>query len=263
MRVLLPGGTGFIGRFLLGELLGREHEVFVPTRRDLKLGKAEMIKISGRPGEYARLVEKLSPDAVINLIGVLRGDYSVHYRIPGALSKVIEGTGVRLVHVSALGADESSPVEYFRSKALGEREVRRLENYAIVRPSLVLGPGQRLFRDALRWRVFPDLKTRVQPVDVRDLAELLADMLERSGGDEVNVCGAEVVSLGWLVREVAREAGKRGYLLPLPEFILRLAGRFESPLPMALTENICSGGKDVVFERPLRESIAFTAEGLR
>ncbi|WP_297510306.1 NAD-dependent epimerase/dehydratase family protein [Thermococcus sp.] len=263
MRVLLLGGTGFIGGYVLRELLKRGHEVFVPTRRDLKLGRAETIKVSGRPEEYARLVEKLGPDAVVNLIGVLRGDYSLHYKIPGALSKVIEGTGVGLVHVSALGADESSPVEYFRSKALGEREVRRLEKYAIVRPSLVLGPGQRLFKEVLRWRVFPDLKTRVQPVDVRDLAKLLADMLEESGKHEVNVCGAGVVPLGWLVREVARRAGKRVYLLPFPEFILKMAGKLNNSLLMALTPNVCPEKGSVIFDRPFEESITFTAEGLR
>ena len=263
MRVLLLGGTGFIGSFLLRELLGRGHKAMVPTRRNVKLGRAETIKVSGRPEEYARLVEKLSPDAVVNLIGVLRGDYSVHYKIPGALSKVIEGTGMRLVHVSALGADETSPIEYFRSKALGEREVRRLENYAIVRPSLVLGPGQGLFREALHWRVFPDLKTRVQPVDVRDLAELLADMLEGSGRDEVNVCGAEVLPLGELVKAVLNEAGKRVLLIPLPGFLLRVAGKLDSSLLMALTENICPKKDSVIFERPLQDSITFTAEGLR
>ncbi|WP_297500272.1 NAD-dependent epimerase/dehydratase family protein [Thermococcus sp.] len=263
MRVLLLGGTGFIGGFLLRELKDRGHDVVVPTRRDLKLGNAKTIKVSGRPEEYARLVERLDPDAVVNLIGVLRGDYSVHYEIPKALSRVVEGSEVRLVHVSALGTDGGSPVEYFRSKALGEKEVQKLENYAIVRPSLVLGPGQRLFRDAFRRKLFPDLKTRVQPVDVRDLSKILADLTEKGGVDELNVCGSEVVPLGRLVWEVMRATGKGVYLIPLPEFLLRLVERLDSSIPMALTENVCPGKESVVFGRPLRESIAFTAEGLR
>jgi len=263
MRLLLLGGTGFIGSFLLRQLVEREHEVTVPTRRRIKLKDAETVKVSGSPEGYAQLVEKLSPEAVVNLIGVLRGDCSVHYEIPRVLSRVIEGTGIRLVHVSALGADEGSPVEYLRSKGLGEREVRKLDDYAVVRPSLVLGPGQRLFKEVLRWKIFPDLKTRVQPVDVRDLAVLLTNLVEKSGKDEVNVCGREIVPLGWLVHEVAEKAKKRVYLLPLPEFILRLTGRLESSILMALTENICPEGKDVTFKRPLQESIAFTAEGLR
>ncbi len=263
MRVLLLGGSGFIGGYVLTELLSRGHEVVVPTRREIKLKGAKTIKVSGKPGGYAQLVGKLNPDAVINLIGVLRGDYSVHYEIPKALSRAIEGTGTRLVHMSALGADEGSPIEYFRSKALGEREVRRLDDYAIVRPSLVLGPGQRLFRDVLRWRIFPDLKTPVQPVDVRDLAKLLADLAKGNGKREVNVCGPEVVQLGELVKMVMEQAGKRVLLIPLPGSLLRVAGKLDSSLLMALTENVCPRKDSVVFERPLRESIAFAAEGLR
>ena len=263
MRVLLPGGTGFIGNYVLRELLNRQHEVVVPTRRDVKLDGAKTIKVSGKPEEYARLVETLSPDAVINLIGILRGNYSVHYEIPKALSGAAERIGTRLVHVSALGADEGSPLEYFRSKALGEREVRRLDDYAIVRPSLVLGPGQRLFRDVLRWRVFPDLKTPVQPVDVRDLAKLLVDLAEGNGKREINVCGPEVVPLGELVKMVMKQAGKRVLHIPLPEFLIRIAGKLDSSLLMVLTENVCPQKDSVVFERPLKESIAFAAEGLR
>ena len=263
MRVLLPGGTGFIGNYVLRELLNRQHEVVVPTRRGIKLKGAKTIKVSGKPEEYARLVEKLNPDSVINLIGALRGDYSVHYEIPRALVRVLEGTGTRLVHMSALGADEGSPAEYFRGKALGEREVRRLDDYAIVRPSLVLGPGQRLFRDVLRWRIFPNLKTPVQPADVRDLARLLVDLAEGNGKREVNVCGPEVVPLGELVKMVMGQAGKRVLIIPLPESLVRVAGKLDSSLLIALTENVCLRKDSVVFERPLKESIAFAAEGLR
>ena len=263
MRVLLLGGSGFIGGYVLTELLSRGHEVVVPTRGGIKLKGAKTVKVSGKPEEYTRLVEKLNPDAVINLIGVLKGDYSVHYEIPKALSGAVERTGTRLVYMSALGANESSPVEYFRSKALGEREVRRLDDYAIVRPSLVLGPGQKLFRDVLRWRIFPSLKTPVQPVDVRDLAKLLADLAEGNGKREVNVCGPEVVPLGELVKRVMGQAGKRVLLIPLPESLLKVAGKLDSSLLMALTENVCPQKDSVVFERPLEESIAFAAEGLR
>ncbi|MDV3103902.1 NAD-dependent epimerase/dehydratase family protein [Thermococcus waiotapuensis] len=261
MKVLLLGGSGFIGGYVLGELLQREHEVVVPTRRDLKYD-IRTIKVSGLPEDYARLVEELDPDVVINLVGVLKGDYSVHYEIPRALSDAIKGTDIRLVHMSALGADENSPIEYFRSKALGEREVRKLGDYAIVRPSLVLGPGQRLFKEVLRWRVFPKLKTPVQPVDVRDLAKLLADLAEKNGRDELNVCGAKVIPLGQLVRLVVNKAGKRIFLIPLPESLLKAAGKLDNSLLMALTPNVCPE-KGVVFGRPLEESIAFAAEGLR
>jgi len=249
VRVLLLGGTGFIGGYVLRELISMAHTVIVLTRRNINLKGAEMVRVSGKPEEYAELAKRLSPDAVINLIGVLRGDYSVHHTIPKALARVREGTGTRFIHLSALGANENSPVEYFRSKALGEREVRRLGDYAIVRPSLVLGPGQRLFKEALMLRVFPNLKTPVQPVDVRDLAGLLVGLVDEDGRHELNVCGMD-------------KSKKRIILFPLPEFLLRLVGRFDSSFWMALSPNVCPKKDSVIIKRPLRESIIFTAEGL-
>ncbi len=262
MRILLLGGSGFIGGYVLRELLKREHEVVVPTRRGIRLKGAKTIKVSGKPEEYARFVGKLNPEVVINLIGVLRGDYSVHYEIPRALFRAVEETGTRLVHMSALGADESAPAEYFRSKALGEGEGRRLDDYAIIRASFVLGPEQRLFKDVLRWRIFPDLETPVQPVDVRDLAKLLVDLAEGNGKLEVNVCGPKVVPLGKLVKRVMDQVGKRVLLIPLPESLLRVAGKLDSSLLMALTPNVCPKKNSVIFERPFEESISFTVGAL-
>ena len=134
-----------------------------------------------------------------------------------------------------------------------------------MRPLLVLGPGQRLFRDAMRFKVFPNLKTPVQPIDLRDLAELYIKLIEGKTG-EFNACGREVISLGELVRRVTNEAGRRVLLLPAPESILRLLGRVEGSLLMALTENTCERNdvlKLLGALRDLSESIKWAAEGLR
>ncbi|NJF24190.1 NAD-dependent epimerase/dehydratase family protein [Thermococcus sp. Bubb.Bath] len=94
MRVVLTGGTGFIGSFLRGELLRRGHEVVVPTRRDINLPGVKTVRVSGEPEEYGRLVEELKPDAVINLIGVLGGDYwKAHVEIPLEIARPVPPAG--------------------------------------------------------------------------------------------------------------------------------------------------------------------------
>ncbi|MBP1912073.1 NAD-dependent epimerase/dehydratase family protein [Thermococcus stetteri] len=264
MMVILTGGTGFIGSFLREELLGRGHEVVVPTRRGVSIPGVKTVRVSGEPEEYGRLVGELNPDVVINLIGVLKGDYhKAHAEIPREIAKAC--SSCRLIQMSALGADEDSVVPYFKTKALGEKEAKKAESYAIVRPSLVLGPGQRLFRDALKWRVFPKLKTPVQPIDVRDLVKIIADLLERDENLEVNLCGEEIVPLGQLVREVVSLAGKRILLFPVPESFLRFAGKLNPAVLMALKPNICERNDALSFLEltPLEESIRWTAEGLR
>ena len=91
--------------------------------------------------------------------------------------------------------------------------MREVRDHAIVRPSLVLGPGQRLFRDALQFKVFPNPKTPVQPIDLGNLAELYPKLIEGKNG-EFNACGRETISLGELVRRVTTEAGRRVFLFP-------------------------------------------------
>ncbi|ASJ02011.1 hypothetical protein A3L09_01395 [Thermococcus profundus] len=264
MEVILTGGTGFIGGFLRVELIQMGHEVVIPTRRDIAIPGVKTIRVNGEPEEYGRLVEELNPDAVINLLGVLRGDYhKTHVAIPREIARACNSC--RLIHMSALGADEDSEIPYFRTKALGEEEVRKVKSYAIARPSLVLGPGQRLFHDALKWRVFPNLKTPVQPIDVRDLVKIIGEILERNENLEVNLCGEKVIALGELVSEVFSSAGRRVLILPVPEGLLHLAGKFSPSVKMALKPNTCKRNDAPSFLKPipLEESIRWTAEGLR
>jgi uncharacterized protein YbjT (DUF2867 family) len=263
MRVILTGGTGFIGGFLRAELIQRGHEVVIPTRRDIAIPGVKTIRVNGEPGEYGRLIEELNPDAVINLIGVLRSYYhKAHVEIPREIARACNSC--RLVHISALGADEDSVIPYFRTKALGEEEVRKVKSYAISRPSLVLGPGQRLFHDALKWRIFPNLKTPVQPIDVRDLAKIIGEILERNENLEVNLCGEKAIALGELVSEVLSLTGKRVLLVPVPEGLLHLAGKFSPRVKIALKPNTCKRNDALSFLKPilLEESIRWTAEGL-
>ncbi|NJF24191.1 hypothetical protein [Thermococcus sp. Bubb.Bath] len=159
--------------------------------------------------------------------------------------------------MSALGADENSEIPYFKTKALGEKEARKVKSHAIIRPSFVLGPGQRLFRDAFRWKVFPKLKTIVQPIDVRDLAKIIADILDVDENFKVSLCWEKAVALGEFVQRVASMAGKRVLLIPASESILRLAGKFSPAVLMALNPNTCERNDALSFlkPRPLEESI--------
>ena len=87
---------------------------------------------------------------VISLVGIMHGDRKkfedVQWRGAENVARAASEVGARLVHVSAIGADEGSSVEYWRTKGLGERAVREIcPEATIIRPSLVFGPGDGFF----------------------------------------------------------------------------------------------------------------------
>ena len=261
--ILVFGGTGFVGSFVSSRLSSVD-EVVLAVRRP---GRSEFRQVSfSSPNEIPGLIAGLNPDVVINFIGVLRGDYSTaHVEIPKLISLGAEEINARLIHTSALGADENSEIPYFRTKALGEKAVRKVKSHAIVRPSLVLGAGQRIFRQALRFRVFPKVTARVQPIDLRDLAELYLRLIDSKNGT-FNACGEEVVPLGELLDNVLKRAGKRVFLVPFPKAIARALGKVDKSLLMALKDSVCAHNhaREILGNlRPLEESLLWTAEGLR
>lgn len=87
---------------------------------------------------------------VISLVGIMHGSPSDFERIQwkGAenVAHAAKNAGARLIHFSAIGADEQSSIPYARTKALAERVVFEIcPNATIIRPSLVFGPGDDFF----------------------------------------------------------------------------------------------------------------------
>src|SRR5258708_3387088 len=125
-RILVCGGGGFIGRYVVDRLVARGVGVVVPTRRRdrikslIVLPTVEVIDADVHdPSTLGRLIAGC--DAVINLIGILHGNYppsaslsygsdflQVHVELPRRIVSACERRGVRrLLQVSALGADPS------------------------------------------------------------------------------------------------------------------------------------------------------------
>ena len=152
-KVLVLGGSGFIGRHVVAALVRRGITVTVPSRRRerakhlILLPTVDVIQTdilaSGVLEGLAR-----GHDAVINLVGVLHGpDFDTpHVKLPQAVIDACRAAGVkRLVHMSALGAAPDGPSAYQRSKGRGEQAVmaaRDLE-VTVFRPSVVFGPEDR------------------------------------------------------------------------------------------------------------------------
>src|SRR5690349_3287375 len=168
-RVVLFGGSGFVGRHLAPRLAGRGWAVRVASRS----GAAPAL--SGANGRVEAVAADLRDEgqvrqavadarAVVNLVGIGRergqSFEAVHVEGAARVARLAAAAEVaRLVHVSALGVAEDAPSAADRTKARGEAAVRAAFPAAtIVRPSLVYGTGDHFFgRFAALARVSPGL----------------------------------------------------------------------------------------------------------
>lgn len=152
-------------------------------------------------------------DAVINCIGVLSGPHSqaVHVDGPKALHSACEQVGVRrLLHMSAISANDLAGTDYAKDKLAAEGDLRGRDlDWVILRPSLVYAESSHGGTSALRGLAgFPGLvpvpgrgDQPFSPIHVEDLARTVLALLESAAPKQVVLepCGPEVLSLREIV----------------------------------------------------------------
>lgn len=256
--ITVYGGSGFVGRHLIRRLAKTGARVRAAVRQPNLAG---YLKPMGDVGQIApvqaniryenSLIRALEgADRVVNLIGILHETGPQKFDIvqvqgAGAIARAAKAAGVRkLVHVSAIGADENSPSHYARSKALGEALVREhFPSATIIRPSVIFGPEDNFFnRFAAMARLLPMLpligggKTRFQPVYVGDVAAAIQRALNdpSTDGKTYELGGPRVYNFKELLQLVLAETGRRRLLAPLPFWVARLQAWFLQLLPHPL-----------------------------
>ncbi|MBL8524930.1 MAG: complex I NDUFA9 subunit family protein [Betaproteobacteria bacterium] len=237
-KILLLGGTGFIGSSIAEQLVRRGDAVIIPTRNRerarhlLTLPTVELVNADVHDGaQLDSLVRK--QDAVINLIGILHGDFErVHVTLPRAVAEACARHRVpRLIHMSALnaGAGDRAPSAYLQSRGRGEAAVRAVADQTpslkltIFQPSVVFGQDDRflnLFADLLRFSPFVPLGSphaQFQPVWVEDVARAMVMCLDNPAtyGMTYPLVGPDVVTLRELLERVMAATGHRRLILPL------------------------------------------------
>lgn len=247
MKIVVTGGTGFVGTHLVNALLRRGHSVAVLARHP-----DDARNRFNRPVERVRgdvlyppsLVSAFAGrDAVIHLVGIIheKGELTfdrIHREgTENVVAAARDANVRRLLHMSAMGTSDDSPSEYGRSKAAGERAVRESGlDWTVFRPSIVFGPGDgfvSLLAPIVRHNpvfipVIGSGETRFQPVSVYDVARVFADALEKpeTVGRSFEVGGPDVLTLNEIYREIATVLGKRNKpLVHLPLWWGRLLAR--------------------------------------
>ncbi len=285
--VTIYGGSGFLGRHLVRALARQGYRIRVAVRRPelanhlQPLGRVGQIHAVQANLRNAPSVEAAARDAdvLVNLVGILfeRGRQrfeAVHTFGAEQVALAASAHGARLVHVSALGADEKSPSSYGRSKAMAEALVLAAQPQAVImRPSILFGPEDDFFnRFAALARFSPVLPlvggghTRFQPIYVGDVANAIALAVGGNArtGTIYELGGPDVRTFKQLMQYVLATIERRRLLVPLPFFAAKFKAMFLQfmPPPLTLTpDQVESLRVDNVVSQPARAELR-TLKGL-
>src|SRR5712691_5693615 len=285
--VTVFGGSGFLGRNVVRALAKRDYRIRIAVRRPElaghlqptgKVGQIHAVQTNLRyPASVAAAMRDSS--IAINLVGILTESGAqtfdaVQARGAETIARAAAAAGARMVHVSAIGADEKSPSRYARAKAAGEQAVlSAVPSATILRPSLMFGPEDQFTNRfaALAW-ISPVLPliggglTKLQPVYVGDVATAVADAVDgkTKEGATYELGGLEVLTMREIMEIILRITERRRMLVSLPFGLARLQALLLqfAPGPLKLTpDQVVLLQSDNVVS-PAAKAADLTLEGL-
>ena len=264
------GGSGFIGRYVVQLLAQQDYVVRVAVRDP---AGARFLQTQGRVGQIVPLAASVTDPAavvravegaevVVNLVGILferrAGDFHrLQGEAPGAVAAAAKAAGVQhFIHLSAIGADATSPSLYARSKAEGEARVRAaFPEATILRPSVVFGPEDQFFNRFAGMAMLPVMPvvagaTRFQPVYVGDVAAAVAAAIAdpAARGKTFELGGPRVMTMREVLRFILDTTGRRRPMVDMPMGLMRVqAGLLQRlPKPPLTQDQLLLLGRDNV-----------------
>ncbi len=251
MRVLIVGGSGYVGSHLAQHLLEQGYQVTIASRRgEGPLRGVHYVAADAARDEGLREAAK-GHEALIYLVGIIRerGDQTFHQaHVEGVRHSLAaaKSAGIRrFVHMSALGVSRGTGSRYYETKAEGEERVQASGlDWTILRPSLIFGRGDEFFGGVLKGLVtapapfiplIGDGSFVFRPVWVGDVAMAFEQALKRPATfhRSYNLVGPKEYTFRELVLLVRDTLGSRKPLLPIPLALMDRVVPLISPLPFS------------------------------
>ena len=256
-------GSGFINRYCVRLLTKKNYRCIISTRKPFQKGylktqatpgSIELIKWN--PNNFSELKEAIkNSDIVINLIGILyetrkQKFYNIHSDIPEAISKICSESDVKkFIHISAIGASQTSKSLYQKSKFQGEvKALKNFKNTVIIRPSVVCGTEDNFTNLFSKLSVLPiipvvGINYKFQPILVDNVVDAIMRVIEKKNneGKIYEIGGPKIISFGDIVKSILKTINKKRFVIKLPMPIAKVQSTITDllPIPPILTKDQC------------------------
>lgn len=225
-KILVLGGTGFLGTELV-KILPEELDPYLFSRNE---SNSEIKHISGSITDLESLNFAFKDiDIVVNLVGLSpiikpKDDMSyskVHVQGMQNIIEAVRRNNVKkIIHVSALGADKNSDLEYLKTKAEAEELlISSSLPFTILRPSIIDAPGSEIEKmlnkfSILNLMIFPKFKTKVNPIKAESVAKNIFDSIETNQNKTIELEGEKMVTIYDYFDLVAKRIGIKTFPIP-------------------------------------------------
>ena len=256
--VVIFGGSGFIGSYIVRRLSKLGYRIIIPTSNS---NKAIKLKISGEVGQILPLnlkslkYENIASiidncDFVINLKTIWLESKKITYNKQiFELNKFIvdilkKSKNHKYIFFSGIGINLNTNSKRTLAIAKSEEYIKNhLKNYSIIRPSIVVGLEDKflnkllpLFKFSLFVPIFGDGKAKIQPVYVDDIALAVEKLIlsKKIDNNIYELGGNKIYSYIEMYKLISKIVNKRRIFIFIPFFIARFLVFFIEKLPIEL-----------------------------
>ena len=262
MRVAIIGGTGFVGSYIVDELLRQGHDVSALVRpgSEHKVRHSAAVRVvSGSVDSTASIGDLVSGcEAVIYCVGILREfpkkgityESTQYDGVASTVDAALENGVRRFLLMSANGVKIPGTRYQETKKRAEDRVFASGLDATIFRPSIIFGDprGQmefatQLFQDMVEKPIpavgfFSGLSPTsgavlMSPVHVEDVANAFVNTLtdDSTVGEIYNLGGPEILSWTEMIRRIAATTGRKKWIIPMPIVLMKIAAALFDWLP--------------------------------